>query len=250
MTDAPEPEQLRYRIRREARGLWQRAALGARAGHAWRFVADAVAQSRAARAIRQTAFGRGFGLRVAEFAAQVPPVGEWRRIVHEHPLGQWYADMWRASRLFRIGNYVLGAFAALYLLVWITVAHNLPSADRLVDYQPPLPTMVRGSDGSIVYSYARERRVQLRYVDFPTPLIHAFLSAEDKNFFSHGGVDIIGLGEAVVDYGLKFGSGQRARGGSTITQQVAKNILIGNEYSVSRKLKEMILARRIEGVLN
>ncbi|MGC5317025.1 transglycosylase domain-containing protein, partial [Escherichia coli] len=81
-------------------------------------------------------------------------------------------------------------------------------------------------------------------------LVNAFLSAEDKNFFSHGGVDFIGLGQAVVDYALKFGSGERARGGSTITQQVAKNILIGDEYSVSRKLKEMIVAFRIEGVLN
>ena len=110
--------------------------------------------------------------------------------------------------------------------------------------------MVRGVNGEIVYSYARERRVQLRFVDFPKPVIDAFLSAEDKNFFSHGGVDYTGLAGAMVDYVTKFGSGERARGGSTITQQVAKNILIGNEYSVTRKLKEMILARRIEGVLN
>ncbi|MGZ2903955.1 biosynthetic peptidoglycan transglycosylase, partial [Pseudomonas aeruginosa] len=65
-----------------------------------------------------------------------------------------------------------------------------------------------------------------------------------------GGVDFTGLAGAVIDYATKFGSGQRARGGSTITQQVAKNILIGNEYSVTRKLKEMILARRIESVLS
>jgi penicillin-binding protein 1A len=106
--------------------------------------------------------------------------------------------------------------------------------------------MVRGVDGQIVYSYARERRVQLRFVDFPKPLINAFLSAEDKTFWTHGGVDYPGLAGAVIDYVAKFGSGQRAKGGSTITQQVAKNILIGDEYSVTRKLKEMILARRIE----
>ena len=166
----------------------------------------------------------------------------------------WFMTGWRrqgrGGLAFRIGAVLLGVFAALYLLVWATVTRNLPSADTLVDYQPPLPTMVRGADGSIVYSYARERRVQLRYVDFPQPMIHAFLSAEDKNFFSHGGVDYIGIAEAVVDYAAKLGSHQRARGGSTITQQVAKNILIGNEYSVSRKLKEMILARRIEAVLS
>ncbi|WP_408589975.1 penicillin-binding protein 1A [Novosphingobium sp.] len=160
------------------------------------------------------------------------------------------APVWRASRLVRLGVYALAALVLLYALVWVTVIRTLPSADKLLTYQPPLPTMVRGTDGEIVSSYARERRVQLRYVDFPDPLIHAFLSAEDKSFFSHGGVDFTGLAGAVVDYATKFGSGQRARGGSTITQQVAKNILIGNEYSVTRKLKEMILARRIESVLS
>ncbi len=165
-------------------------------------------------------------------------------------LSAWFVAKWQISRWFRMAGYVVGAgFAAVLLLFGVTL-YNLPSAEQLVDYQPTLPTMVRGADGSVVYSYARERRVQLRYVDFPRQLTNAYLSAEDKNFFNHGGVDYIGLAEAVVDYGLKFGSGQRARGGSTITQQVAKNILIGNEYSVSRKLKEMILARRIEGVLN
>ena len=258
MTETPEPEHLSYRIRREAKGLWHglslRLKIGPRAAALGQFLWTGfrrfVDESSLGRALAGSAAGRRLAPLARNLAQQVPPVREWRRIAHEHPIGQWYADMWRASRMFRIGNYVLGAFAGLYLLIWITVAHNLPSADRLVDYQPPLPTMVRGADGSIVYSYARERRVQLRYVDFPPQLIHAFLSAEDKNFFSHGGVDLVGLGEAVVDYGLKFGSGQRARGGSTITQQVAKNILIGNEYSVSRKLKEMILARRIEAVLD
>ncbi|WP_226017062.1 penicillin-binding protein 1A [Novosphingobium sp. FKTRR1] len=164
--------------------------------------------------------------------------------------GAAVAPVWRASRLVRLGVYALAALVLLYALVWVTVIRTLPSADKLLTYQPPLPTMVRGTDGEIVSSYARERRVQLRYVDFPDPLIHAFLSAEDKSFFSHGGVDFTGLAGAVIDYATKFGSGQRARGGSTITQQVAKNILIGNEYSVTRKLKEMILARRIESVLS
>ncbi|WP_421846205.1 penicillin-binding protein 1A [Novosphingobium sp.] len=158
-------------------------------------------------------------------------------------------QLWRDQVWVRRAGYALGVLVLLYALLWVTVIRTLPSADKLLTYQPPLPTMVRGNDGEIVSSYARERRVQLRYVDFPEPLIHAFLSAEDKSFFSHGGVDITGLIGAMIDYTLKFGSGERARGGSTITQQVAKNILIGNEYSVTRKLKEMILARRIESVL-
>lgn len=170
--------------------------------------------------------------------------------IEDSPVARTTMELWRKRLWFRLMGYALAAVLALWLLVWVLVARNLPSAEKLVDYQPPLPSMVRGADGGIVYAYARERRVQLRFVDFPKLLVGAYLSAEDKNFFSHGGVDYIGLGQAVVDYGLKIGSGQRARGGSTITQQVAKNILIGNEYSVSRKLKEMILARRIENVLN
>ncbi|MBA3055920.1 MAG: penicillin-binding protein [Sphingomonadales bacterium] len=165
--------------------------------------------------------------------------------------GAWdrVTSLWRKRLLVRIAAGLFGLFIALYLLMWVTIGRNLPSAESLLTYQPPLPTMVRGANGEIVYSYARERRVQLRFVDFPKPVLDAFLSAEDKTFWTHGGVDIAGLAGAVVDYVTKLGSGERARGGSTITQQVAKNILIGNEYSVTRKLKEMIVARRIEGVL-
>ena len=159
-------------------------------------------------------------------------------------------ENWRTKRWFRRMGYLLGAFLAIFLVVWLLVLRNLPSADKLLTYQPPLPSMVRAVDGSIVYSYARERRVQLRFVDFPKPMINAFLAAEDKTFWSHGGVDYTGLAGAVADYVAKIGSGARARGGSTITQQVAKNILIGNEYSIGRKLKEMVLARRIESVLS
>ncbi|HVR89560.1 MAG TPA: transglycosylase domain-containing protein [Novosphingobium sp.] len=179
---------------------------------------------------------------------------EWARGMvakaRAHPSGEWFRENWRTSRWFRLTGYALGVLLALWLLVWVLIARNLPSAESLLTYQPPLPTMVRGVDGEIVYSYARERRVQLRFVDFPKPLINAYLAAEDKTFWSHGGVDYPGLVGAVVDYVSKVGSGERARGGSTITQQVAKNILIGNEYSITRKLKEMIVARRIESVLS
>jgi len=161
----------------------------------------------------------------------------------------WFEERWASSIWFRRGGYAFGALALFNVLLWVTVTRNLPSADSLLTYQPPLPTMVRGVNGEIVYSFARERRVQLRFVDFPKPLINAYLSAEDKTFWTHGGVDYTGIAGAVIDYVAKFGSGRRAKGGSTITQQVAKNILIGNEYSVTRKFKEMILARRIESVL-
>ncbi|MDP3906072.1 penicillin-binding protein 1A [Novosphingobium sp.] len=165
-------------------------------------------------------------------------------------VGRWAGEHWRSSKWFRLGGYALALLVVFNVLLWAMVTRSLPSADTLLTYQPPLPTMVRGVDGEIVYSYARERRVQLRYVDFPKPLVNAYLSAEDKTFWSHGGVDYTGLAGAVIDYVTKFGSGERAKGGSTITQQVAKNILIGDEYSITRKLKEMIVARRIEGVLS
>jgi penicillin-binding protein 1A len=163
---------------------------------------------------------------------------------------EWFRGNWRSSKRFRWASSALGALLALCIVGWAVVTHDLPDANKLLTYEPPLPTMVRGADGEIVYTYARERRVQLQFQDFPTQLINAYTSAEDKTFWTHGGVDIGGLIGAVFDYATKIGSGARAKGGSTITQQVAKNILVGNEYSISRKLREMILARRIEGVLN
>ena len=157
---------------------------------------------------------------------------------------------WRGSKWLRRFAYLGLAGLAGLAGFWFVLTRDLPDAGKLLVYQPPLPTMVRGIDGEIVHSYARERRVQLRFVDFPRPLINAFLSAEDRTFWTHGGVDLGGLFGAVIDYASKLGTDERAKGGSTITQQVAKNILIGDEYSVTRKLKEMILARRIEDVLS
>ena len=156
-----------------------------------------------------------------------------------------WTKRWFKALTVLAGLALLGAF-----LLWLLVIRNLPSAETLLQYEPPLPTMVRGDNGEIVQSYARERRVQLQYVDFPDQLIHAYLSAEDKTFFEHGGLDYPGLAGAVFDYVSKIGSGRRAKGGSTITQQVAKNLLIGDEYSIGRKLKEALLAYRIENALS
>lgn len=161
----------------------------------------------------------------------------------------WFRARWRESRLFRIAALLLGFLLAVWVAVFVWLASDLPEAEALLTYETPLPTVVRGVDGEIVHSYARERRVQLQYADFPEQLIEAYLSAEDKTFFSHGGIDFLGTANAVFDYARKAGTGERAVGGSTITQQVAKNLLLGDEYSVTRKLKEMILAGRIEGVL-
>ena len=110
--------------------------------------------------------------------------------------------------------------------MWIYFASGLPSSQSLLAYQPPLPTNVRGYDGTPVQTFARERRVELAYDEFPPLVLNAFISAEDKTFFSHGGIDYIGLVGAVGDYAAKtVTGGGRARGGSTITQQVAKYLL-------------------------
>ena len=159
------------------------------------------------------------------------------------------SSAWRSSRAFRWLTIALAVLLVMTIALWITLTRDLPDAQTLVDYQPALPSIVRGVDGEIVHRFERERRVQLQYGDLPPDVIRAFLAAEDKTFFSHGGVDFTGTANAAFDFLTKFGSDDRAVGGSTITQQVAKNVLLSNEYSVTRKLKEMILAGRIEDVL-
>ena len=95
---------------------------------------------------------------------------------------------------------VLAVLAAItYALVWLIFARDLPSVDKLRAYEPPLPTNVRGIDGTPIQSYARERRVELSYAEYPPLLVKAFLAAEDKTFFEHHGVDFPGLAGAVVD---------------------------------------------------
>jgi penicillin-binding protein 1A len=144
---------------------------------------------------------------------------------------------------------VILASVIAYLLLWALFLRGLPSASALLSYEPPLPTNVRALDGTPVYSFARERRVELSYQEFSPQLVQAFISAEDKDFFSHHGIDVLAFMNGVYEYFTKMGTGERARGGSTITQQVAKNLLIGDEYSPSRKIREAALAVRIEGAL-
>jgi penicillin-binding protein 1A len=154
-----------------------------------------------------------------------------------------------AKRWARVLAILLAIPLVLYALLWLVFAQGLPSAESLLTYQPPLPTYLRDIEGAPVQSFARERRVELKFDEYPPQLINAFLAAEDRTFFSHGGIDYPGLVGAVGDYLSKVGSGVRARGGSTITQQVAKVLLIGDEYSIARKIREAFLARRIESVL-
>jgi penicillin-binding protein 1A len=151
-----------------------------------------------------------------------------------------------AKRWVRWLTWMALAGLAGLIFLWVLFARSLPSVDQLQDYEPQLPTIVRDADGAPVHTYARERRVQLAYDDFPPTLIHAFLSAEDKTFFEHGGIDYPGIATAIV---TNLTTSGRPVGASTITQQVAKNLLLSNELSYTRKLREAILAKRIESAL-
>jgi penicillin-binding protein 1A len=107
-------------------------------------------------------------------------------------------------------------------------------------------TRVHASDGSLLAEYARERRLYIPIQAVPKLVTHAFVAAEDKNFYEHGGIDFSGIARAATLYIQQYGSGRRPQGASTITQQVAKNFLLTNELSFSRKIKEALLAMKIE----
>ncbi|HUE80255.1 MAG TPA: PBP1A family penicillin-binding protein [Sphingomicrobium sp.] len=160
-------------------------------------------------------------------------------------------DPWFERRWVRRTAWVGVAGFLFFAGVWLFFATGLPSSEKLLAYQPPLPTNVRGYDGNPVQTFARERRVELAYDEYPQLVIDAFIAAEDKTFFSHGGIDYPGLVGAVFDFTRKtLTSGERARGGSTITQQVAKALLQDSSYSIGRKIREAILAFRLESTLS
>src|SRR6476646_8317455 len=174
-----------------------------------------------------------------------PDLVAFNRKVHEW-VDPWWAHKWVGLA----GWTALGGFT-LFALVWIYFASGLPSSQTLLAYQPPLPTNVRGYDGTPVQTFARERRVELSYDEYPPLVVHAFISAEDKSFFVHHGIDFTGLMGAVFDYGKKaVTGGGRAKGGSTITQQVAKYLLRDSSYNIGRKVREAILAFRLESTLS
>ena len=128
--------------------------------------------------------------------------------------------------------------------------HDMPNAADLIDYRPPTSTRVYAWDGTLIREFAKERRIFIPYNEMPPQLVHAFLAAEDRNFFQHGGVDVTGIGRAMVKDVVNASQGKRLEGGSTITQQVAKNVLLTNEATFGRKFKEAILADQLEKTLD
>ena len=148
--------------------------------------------------------------------------------------------------LFAAGTIVfLVGVAAVAGLIW-HFSKDLPDYSQLQNYEPPVMTRVHASDGSLLAEYARERRLYLPIQAVPKLVINAFLAAEDKNFYEHGGIDYSGMARAAMLYVQNYGSNRRPQGASTITQQVAKNFLLTNEVSFTRKIKEALLAMRIE----
>src|ERR1700730_5642774 len=138
--------------------------------------------------------------------------------------------------------FVIGACAA-GLLVW-KFERGLPDYTTLKDYEPPVMTRVHASDGSLIAEYARERRLYLPGAAIPALVKEAFISAEDKNFYSHSGIDPEGILRALIVF---LQGDKHVQGASTITQQVAKNFLLTNERSFERKIREVLLSFRIEG---
>src|SRR3979490_267804 len=148
--------------------------------------------------------------------------------------------------LFAAGTVVfLVGVAATAGLIW-HFSKDLPDYSQLQDYEPPVMTRIHASDGALLGEYSKERRLYLPIQAVPKLVINAFLAAEDKNFYEHGGIDFTGMARAAVIYAQNYGSNRRPQGASTITQQVAKNFLLTNEVSFARKIKEALLAMRIE----
>ncbi len=140
---------------------------------------------------------------------------------------------------------LIGAGVAGLAGLWY-YGRDLPDYQQLAKYEPPVTTRIHAGDGRLIAEFARERRLFVPIEAIPKPVIQAFLSAEDKNFYEHSGIDPVGIARAVVQNVANLAQSRRPVGASTITQQVAKNFLLGNEVSLGRKAKEAILAFRIE----
>ena len=136
------------------------------------------------------------------------------------------------------------------LFIFHNYGRGLPEYRQLADYEPPVMTRVYGGDGRLLAEYATEKRIFVPIKATPKRVIQSFLVAEDKNFYIHPGVDVLSVIRAALTNVRNIGSSNRPVGASTITQQVAKNFLLTNEVSWKRKIKEAILAFRIERALS
>ena len=146
------------------------------------------------------------------------------------------------------------SFSLIFLIILLGIlwnfSNNIPDYKFLNNYKPPVSSKVYSGNGDLVADFSKEKRIFVPYRSIPSNVINAFLSAEDKNFFSHPGVDARGVLRATMNNIKNIMTSKRLEGASTITQQVAKNFLLTNEVSLNRKIKEAILAFRIERALS
>ena len=140
---------------------------------------------------------------------------------------------------------VLSLLFLLFSALWY-FSSGLPDYKKLESYEPPVSSRVYASNGDLIAEYALEKRLFIPFDAVPKSVVNAFLSAEDKNFFVHSGIDPKGIIRAIINNFKNIINNKRLEGASTITQQVAKNFLLTNEVSIKRKIKEAILAFRIE----
>ena len=155
--------------------------------------------------------------------------------------------------MFRTLSSILSTFFLLVMvalvagvLLLVKINHELPDYRQLEKYEPPITTRLFAGDGQLMMEYATEQRVFLPVDKIPNLVKNAFIAAEDKKFYSHAGIDYLGIIRAILGNVKNLGSGRRPAGASTITQQVAKNFLLTSEVSYVRKIKEAIISRRIE----
>ncbi|MFL2661587.1 MAG: transglycosylase domain-containing protein, partial [Alphaproteobacteria bacterium] len=152
-------------------------------------------------------------------------------------------------------NFILLSLTAIITIFLVGVfiiyifGKDLPNFDKLSFYQPRLVSKIYTSNGNFLEDYSNENRIFAKYEEIPTELINCFLVSEDVNFFIHHGIDLKGISRALIKNILKTFTNKRPEGASTITQQVAKNFLLTNEISYTRKIREIILALRMEKVL-
>ena len=127
---------------------------------------------------------------------------------------------------------------------------GLPSEETLKNYNPPKTTRLFSRDGELIEEYAIEHRIMVNFNEIPMMVKGAFITAEDKEFYKHPGISIFGLARAIVDNTLRRNGNNHLVGGSTITQQIAKNLLVGNSRTITRKIREAIMAFRIENTIS
>ena len=138
---------------------------------------------------------------------------------------------------------ILGGIAIIAFMLWMTaLGRSVPSVQKLAEYDPPVTSRVHAGDGTLIYEFADQHRVFVPFEAIPEHVRQAFVSAEDKTFFKHGGVDYKGMTRGILNTVKNKIIGRGGlEGGSTITQQVAKNMLLTRDQNVTRKAKEMIV---------